>query len=139
MLSPSNGLAVEVLRDSLRPGRAKIMHSASTHQISSRGGAALQFTLGDEDETEFRHEFQVTDGGATPAIIIGVDFWVAHAARFNFASRVIELEVNGKSVKGKASADRGSCRAGRAAHERRAVGEQSERQLREVFCAMPRV
>ena len=121
MLSPSNGLAVEVLRDSLRPGRAKIMHSASTHQISSRGGAALQFTLGDEDETEFRHEFQVTDGGATPAIIIGVDFWVAHAAGFNVASTVIELEVNGKSVKGRKSADRGSCRAGRAAHERRAV------------------
>ena len=74
------------------------MHSASTHQISSRGGAALQFTLGDDDETEFRHEFQVTKGDATP-VIIGVDFWVAHAAKFDFASRVIELEVNGKVVK----------------------------------------
>ena len=30
-LFPSNGLSVEVLRGSLRPGRAKVMHSASTH------------------------------------------------------------------------------------------------------------
>ena len=59
-LFPSNGLSVEVLEGSLRLGRAKLMHSASTHQITSKGGAALQFTLGDEDETEFRHEFQVT-------------------------------------------------------------------------------
>ena len=97
-LFPSNGLSVEVLRGSLRPGRAKLIHSASTHQITSRGGAALQFTLGDEDETEFRHEFQVTEGGATPAIL-GVDFWAAHAAKFDFAKRVIELEANGKVVK----------------------------------------
>jgi len=97
-LFPSNGLSVEVLRGSLRPGRAKLMHSASTHQITSRGGAALQFTLGDEDETEFRHEFQITEGGATPAIL-GVDFWAAHTAKFDFAERVIELQVNGKMVK----------------------------------------
>ena len=37
---------------------------------------------------------------ATPAIL-GVDFWAAHAAKFDFAKRVIdrELEVNGKVVK----------------------------------------
>ena len=97
-LFPSNGLSVEVLKGSLRPGRAKLMHSASTHQITSKGGAALQFTLGDQDETEFRHEFQVTEGGATPAIL-GVDFWAAHAAKFDFTHRVIELQANGKTVK----------------------------------------
>ena len=95
---PSNGLSVEVLRDSLRPGRAKLMHSASTHQTTSKGGAALQFTLGDDNETEFRHELQVTEGGATPAIL-GVDFWAAHAAKFDFVKRVIVLEVNGKVVR----------------------------------------
>ena len=50
-LLPSKGLSVEVLRGSLRPGRAKVMHSASTHQILSQGGVSLQFTLGDDDET----------------------------------------------------------------------------------------
>ena len=98
-LFPSNhdGLSVEVLRGTLPPGRAKLMHSASTHQIMSKGGASLQFTLGDDDETEFRHEFQVTAGGTTPAIL-GVDFWAAHAAKFDFGRRVIELEANGKVV-----------------------------------------
>jgi hypothetical protein len=35
-LFPSNGMSVEVLKGSLRPGRAKLMHSASTHQITSK-------------------------------------------------------------------------------------------------------
>ena len=96
-LFPSNGLSVEVLRGNLRPGRAKLMHSASTHQIMSKGGASLQFTIGDDDETEFRHEFLITAGGATPAIL-GVDFWAAHAAKFDFGRRVIELEANGSVV-----------------------------------------
>ena len=41
---------------------------------------------------------QHAEGGATPTII-GVDFWVAHAAKFDFVNRVIELEVNDKMVK----------------------------------------
>ena len=44
-LAPEDRLSVEILRDTLQPGRARLMHSASANQIRSKGGAVLQFRL----------------------------------------------------------------------------------------------
>ena len=70
------------------------MQSASTHAIKSKGGGVLEFELGDIDHV-FRHEWQITQGRGTPAIL-GNDFWAKHDAKFDFATRKIVLEVNGE-------------------------------------------
>ena len=62
-LAPEDRLSVEILRDTLQPGRARLMHSASANQIRSKGGATLQFRLGTLNHV-FKQEFQA--GDATP-------------------------------------------------------------------------
>ena len=91
-LFPASGLTVEVQRNSIQPGRARLMHSASTHDIASRGGGMLQFTLGGQCAKEFSHECQTTEGSGTPAIL-GVDFWQKLNAVFDFGSRLITLTM----------------------------------------------
>ena len=86
-LAPEDRLSVEILKDTLQPGRARLMHSASANQIRSKGGAALQFKLGTLDHV-FKQEFQVTAGDATPTIL-GNKFWALHKAKFDFEAPVI--------------------------------------------------
>ena len=86
-LAPEDRLSVEILKDTLQPGRARLMNSASANQIRSKGGAALQFRLGTLDHV-FKQEFQVTAGDATPTIL-GNKFWALHKAKFDFEAPVI--------------------------------------------------
>ena len=45
-LFPLSDLPVEIQTNGLKPGRAKLLHSASAHAIKSAGGATMQFRLG---------------------------------------------------------------------------------------------
>ena len=65
-------LSVEVT-DSIKPGKAQLMHSASSHHIKSKGAAGLEFTLGNSDQV-FRHQWQITEGTGMPTIL-GNNFW----------------------------------------------------------------
>ena len=96
LLVSEKRLSVEVLKRSLVPGRARVMHSASSHRLKARGGARLDFKLSGCDLT-FNHEWQVTEGATTPTIL-GVSFWAKHKAQFDFRDRVIRMVVNGASV-----------------------------------------
>ena len=96
LLVSENRLSVEVLQRSLVPGRARVMHSASSHRLKARGGARLDFKLSGCDLT-FNHEWQVTEGATTPTIL-GVSFWAKYKAQFDFRDRVIRMVVNGASV-----------------------------------------
>ena len=89
-------LSVEVLKSKLRPGKARALQSASTHRIHSKGGAPLEFRLGNASKV-FRHEFQVIEGNSTPTIL-GVDFWAQYDAQFDFKSRQIVMHVGGQAV-----------------------------------------
>ena len=91
-------LSVEVLRQSLVPGRARVMHSACTsmHRIKAKGGARLDFRLAGCDITS-NHEWQVIEGSAMPTIL-GVRFWAKHKGQLDFKDRVIRMTVNGVSV-----------------------------------------
>ena len=80
-------LSVEVRQNSVVPGRARLMHSASSHRIKSRGGASLNFKLKGCDK-RFKHEWQVIAGEETPTII-GTRFWARHKAKFDFEKRHI--------------------------------------------------
>ena len=70
-LCSEDKLSVET-RNLIVPSRARLLQSASTHRIHSRGGATLEFQLGDEQHM-FRHAWQITEGGSTPEIL-GNDF-----------------------------------------------------------------
>ena len=96
LLVSENRLSVEVLQRSLVPGRARVMHSASSHRLKARGGARLDFKLSGCDLT-FNHEWQVTEGATTPTLL-GVSFWAKYKAQFDFRDRVIRMVVNGASV-----------------------------------------
>ena len=86
-------LSVAVMQ-SLDPGRARLLSSASDHPIFSKGAAMVQFEMGG---MPFSHECQVVKGAATPNII-GVDFWVKHRARIDFDKRVIAMKVGEESL-----------------------------------------
>jgi hypothetical protein len=89
-------LSVEVRQNSVVPGRARLMHSASSHRIKSRGGASLNFKLKGCDR-RFKHEWQVIAGEEAPTII-GTSFWARHKAKFDFEKRCIEMTVEGERV-----------------------------------------
>ena len=95
-LYPLSGLSVEVQKSSIRPGRARLMHSASAHNLGSKGGAKLNFTLGDCPHV-FNNEFQITDGGGVPAIL-GVEFWDEYESKFDFKRRAIEMTLHDGSA-----------------------------------------
>ena len=82
-------LSVEVLMQSLVPGRAQVMHSVSAHRMKETGGARLVFRLSGCEIT-FNHEWQIIEGSATPTIL-GVSFWAKHKAQFDFKDRVIRM------------------------------------------------
>ena len=94
-LVPEANLSVEVL-NGIKPGRARMMSSATAHAIKAKGGASVSFRLGD-DPHEFRHEWQVVEGDTTP-IILGNDFMAKYKAVFDFGRRIIVLTVNGREV-----------------------------------------
>ena len=96
LLVSEKRLSVEVLKRSLVPGRARVMHSVSSHTLKARGGARLDFKLNGCDLT-FNHEWQVTEGATTPTIL-GVSFWAKYKSQFDFRDRVIRMVVNGASV-----------------------------------------
>ena len=56
----------------------------------------MEFQLGDEQHM-FRHAWQITEGGSTPEIL-GNDFWAQHQAQFDFATRKIYLQVEGRRM-----------------------------------------
>jgi len=93
LLVSETRLSVEVMKRSLVPGRARVMHSASAHRVKTRGGALLNFRLSGCRQT-FSHEWQVTEGATTPTIL-GVSFWAKYKAQFDFKDRVIRMWVNG--------------------------------------------
>lgn len=92
-ICPDGLLDVEVIKENLRPGKARAMQSASTHDISSRGEAKLSFRLGALDH-KFEAKWQIVNEGQAP-LILGNEFWDEHEAEFNFRRRVIVLHVEG--------------------------------------------
>ena len=96
LLVSETRLSVEVMKRSLMPGRARVMHSASAHRVKTRGGALLSFRLSGCKQ-RFSHEWQITEGATTPTIL-GVRFWAKYKAQFDFKDRVIRMTVNGAEV-----------------------------------------
>ena len=88
---------VEVLQRTLKPGKARVMQSATTHRIKSRGAATLKFWLGKNRVMFEDEEFQVTTKAKTPTIL-GVEFWVKYKAKFDFEARVIRMIVKGQAI-----------------------------------------
>ena len=86
----------EDTKSRIMPRMARLMQSASTHRIHSKGGAILEFQLGDEPHM-FNHKWQVIEGSGTPEIL-GNDFWVLHKAKFDFDTRKIYLQVEGRQM-----------------------------------------
>ena len=95
-LCAQSKLSLQVQATSIKPGRAKLLHSASANAIKSLGGAVFRFQLGEDDHV-FQHEWQITEGSAVPTIL-GNDFWARYDASFNFASRTIDMQVGSKRV-----------------------------------------
>ena len=96
LLVSETRLSVEVMKQSLVPGRARVMHSASSHRVKTKGGAVLNFRLSGCRQ-RFSHEWQVTEGATTPTIL-GVSFWAKYKAQFDFKDRVIRMTVDGTEV-----------------------------------------
>ena len=96
LLVSETRLSVEVMKRSLVPGRARVMHSASAHRVKTRGGALLNFKLAGCRQV-FSHEWQVTEGATTPNTLC-VSFWAKYRAQFDFKDRVIRMTVNGAEV-----------------------------------------
>ena len=96
LLVSETRLSVEVMKWSLVPGRARVMHLASAHRVKTRGRALLNFKLSG-CRPMFSHERQATEGATTPTIL-GVSFWAKYRAQFDFKDRVIRMTVNGAEV-----------------------------------------
>ena len=96
LLVAEKKLSVEVLKQSLVPGRARIMHSASPNRMNAMGGAKLDFKL-TGCAKNFNHEWQVIEGGTSPTIL-GVSFWAKYASQFDFKDRVIKMIVDWEKV-----------------------------------------
>ena len=88
---------VEKVDKRLKPGKARIMQSATTHRINSRGSAQLRFKM-EGCNVIFSDEFQVTAGAKTPTIL-GVEFWMKYKATFDFRAREIRMLVEGQEVR----------------------------------------
>lgn len=89
-------LSVEIINNTLRPGEARLLYGASAERIMTKGTVRASFQLGDVPDT-FEQRLQLTPGADTP-IILGVDFWVKHKAKFDFVSRCVDMELRGKKV-----------------------------------------
>ena len=96
LLVSQTRLSVEVMKQSLAPRRARVMHPASAHRVTTRGGALLNFKLAGCGQM-FSHEWQVTEGSTKPTIL-GVSFWAKYKSQFDFKVKAIRMTVDGVEV-----------------------------------------